>query len=134
MPDSCFADSNVLLYTLSKETIKQEIAFGIWRQGVVISTQVIMEFTNVCLKKFKLSKQVAFESAINLMEGSLVKPVTQNTVRMALDVSQKFNVSHWDSLIIASALEARCSTLYTEDLSHGQVINGKLKIINPFMA
>jgi hypothetical protein len=36
MPDSCFADSNVLLYTLSKETIKQEIAFGIWRQGVVI--------------------------------------------------------------------------------------------------
>lgn len=56
----------------------------------------------------------------------------KKTVRQAFDISSKHGFSHWDSLIIASALEAGCTTLYSEDLQNGQVINGKLKIQNPF--
>jgi predicted nucleic acid-binding protein len=41
-------------------------------------------------------------------------------------------VSYWDSLIISSALESGCKILYTEDMHHNQIIEGKLKIINPF--
>jgi len=47
-------------------------------------------------------------------------------------IRHKYNLSYWDSLIVASALENDCSILYTEDLQHEQVIEGKLKIINPF--
>jgi predicted nucleic acid-binding protein len=38
----------------------------------------------------------------------------------------------YDALIVASALEAECTTLYSEDLQDGQVIDGPLTIRNPF--
>jgi predicted nucleic acid-binding protein len=133
MPDNCFADSNVLVYALDKTSRKQSIAFSIWREGVTVSTQVIMEFTNVCLRKLKMSKEDTFENALNLLEGAHVKPVTKELVRQSFTLSMKYGFSHWDSLIVASALQAGCSTLYTEDMHHGQVIEDKLKIVNPFI-
>ena len=133
MKDDGFADSNVLLYTLDQASIKQQIVFALWRKGLVVSTQVVMEFTNVCLKKMKFSKQDAFENALNIMEGTLVRPITEKSVRFAFAVAVKYGFSHWDSLIVASAIEAGCNILYSEDLQHGQLINGKLKIVNPFI-
>ena len=55
-----------------------------------------------------------------------------NTCYKAVDLRLRHKYSYWDSLIIASALENDCSILYTEDLQHEQVIEDKLKIINPF--
>ena len=69
MKDDGFADSNVLLYTLDQASIKQQIVFALWRKGLVVSTQVVMEFTNVCLKKMKFSKQDAFENALIKYNG-----------------------------------------------------------------
>jgi predicted nucleic acid-binding protein len=92
-----------------------------------------MEFTNVCLRKLKMSKEDTFENALNLLEGAQVKPVTKELVRQSFTLSLKYGFSHWDSLIVASALQAGCSTLYTEDMHNGQVIEGKLKIVNPFI-
>jgi predicted nucleic acid-binding protein len=133
MPDDCFADSNVLVYTLDKALLKRDIAFTLWRQGVTVTTQVVMEFTNVCLRKLKMSKQDAFENALNIMDGAIVKPITKDIVRLSFSISLKYGFSHWDSLVVASALQAGCTTLYSEDMQHGQVIEGKLTIINPFL-
>lgn len=133
MPDKCFADSNVLLYALDKTSHKRAIAFSIWREGVRVSTQVIMEFTNVCLRKLKMSKADTFENALNLLEGVQVKPVTKELVKQSFILSLKYGFSHWDSLIVAAALKAGCTTLYSEDLQHGQAIEGKLNIVNPFI-
>jgi predicted nucleic acid-binding protein len=44
----------------------------------------------------------------------------------------KYGFSNWDSLILAAALEHSCTCLYSEDLHHGQIIEGCLTIINPF--
>ena len=123
----------MLLYALEKGSKKQEIAIAVWRRGVTVSTQVVMEFTNVCLKKHKFTKEEAFENALHLMAGALVKSVTEKSVRLAFSISRKYGFTHWDSLIIASALEAGCKTLYSEDMQHGQVINEKLNIVNPFL-
>ena len=49
------------------------------------------------------------------------------------EVSLRYQVSHWDGLIIASALEANCNTLYSQDLRRGLVIENKLTIVNPFI-
>jgi predicted nucleic acid-binding protein len=134
MPDNCFADSNVLLYTLDEASQKQKIAFALWRKGVIASTQVVMEFTNICFRKLKMSKQDAFENALNIMDGAIVKPITANLVRKSFMISTKYGFSHWDSLIIASALQAGCTTLYSEDMNHGQIVEGRLTIINPFLS
>jgi predicted nucleic acid-binding protein len=45
----------------------------------------------------------------------------------------KYNISFWDSLIVASAIENKCTILYTEDLHHSQLIAGRLRILNPFI-
>jgi predicted nucleic acid-binding protein len=132
MPDNCFADSNVLVYTLDKTSSKRAIAFSIWREGVTVSTQVIMEFTNVCLRKLKMNKADAFENALNILDGATVRPVTKELVRESFVLSSKYGFSHWDSLIVAAALQANCTTLYSEDVQHGQIIEGKLTIVNPF--
>ena len=132
MQDNCFADTNVLLYTLDKGSIKQSIAFALWRQGLVLSTQVIMEFTNVCIRKLKFTREDAYKNALNLMDGAKLKSITPKTIKTAFEVLLDYGYSHWDSLVIASALEARCQIVYTEDLQHDQLINGKLKVVNPF--
>lgn len=58
--------------------------------------------------------------------------ISSKTIERALSIFVTYRYSYWDSLIIASALEANCSILYTEDLQDGQIVEGKLKIINPF--
>ncbi len=59
--------------------------------------------------------------------------IQKELVAQALNISQQYGFSYYASLIIASALEADCKTLYTEDLQHNQLIEGKLRIINPFV-
>ncbi len=55
------------------------------------------------------------------------------TVSLAMDLAEKYRYTYFDSLILASALEANCESLYSEDLQHGQVIDQRLRIINPFL-
>lgn len=56
------------------------------------------------------------------------------TISAALDLAQRYRFSRYDGLIVATALQAQCEILYTEDLQHGQLINNQLKLINPLMA
>jgi predicted nucleic acid-binding protein len=58
-------------------------------------------------------------------------PVRVNTVMKAWEIKLRYGFSYWDSLIVATALEADCETLYSEDLQHGQVLEGQLQIVNP---
>ena len=59
--------------------------------------------------------------------------LNKTTYDNAFILRQQQNISFWDSLIVASALENDCSFIYTEDLQHNQIIENKLKVINPFM-
>jgi predicted nucleic acid-binding protein len=54
------------------------------------------------------------------------------TLVSAFDLRKRYRLSWWDSLIVASALETECDFLYTEDLQHGQTLEGRLQVINPF--
>jgi len=58
--------------------------------------------------------------------------IDNEAILLSFKIAEQYKYSIWDSLIIASALESNCSALYTEDLQHGQIIDKKLKIINPF--
>ncbi|MBC7919787.1 MAG: PIN domain-containing protein [Ferruginibacter sp.] len=135
MPTSAsfFLDSNVVLYVLDKATSKNSIALALIKQRPVISTQVVLENVNVCLRKFKFTKQDAHQHGTNLMNTCLVKLIDQVTIQQAFEISVTHQLSHWDSLIVASALQNHCSILYSEDLHHSQMIEGRLTILNPFV-
>jgi len=128
-----FIDSNIALYAFDNATFKNEIALSLIRSRPVISTQVVLESINICLKKFKFSKEVSYQHGINLMATCTLELIDQTTLSLAFEISIQFQYSHWDSLIIASALQNNCTKLYSEDLQNGQVIRNKLTIINPFL-
>jgi len=62
-----------------------------------------------------------------------VEIITLATVHKALDVRERYGFSWYDSLIVAAALAAGCQRLYSEDMQHGQLIDGQLSVINPFV-
>jgi predicted nucleic acid-binding protein len=128
-----FLDSNICLYIFDDTHPKFAKTKELLESRPTISTQVILENVNVCLKKLKSERAFAVAHARSLQSACIVKTVSTETMTLALKVFEKYGYSIFDSLIIAAALEAGCHTLYTEDMQHGQVIEGTLKITNPFL-
>ena len=133
MKDRFFADSNVLLYLLDKENKKKIKAEELLFQTPIISTQVINENINVARKRFRLSKHSISYHIENLILKCEVSIITTNTIQLALTIFNKYQYSYYDCLIISSGLEANCKILYSEDMQHNQLIEKKLRIINPFL-
>jgi len=134
MPDNFFIDSNVALYALdSNPSKKQQAAFSLINDIPVISPQVIFECLNVCIRKLKYDKGTALEFIRSLLSASFIQPETEEVVTSALALYNKYNLQVFDSKTAASALQAGCGILYSEDMQHGLVIENKLTIINPFL-
>ena len=134
MPDKVFFDTNVLIYGYSEdEPDKRQRAIDCVRSGEAwISTQVLNETINVLKRKFSLSYSQIREAVQELSEGFPIILVSVNTIEMALNLAERYQYSYFDSLILASALEAGCQILYSEDLQDGQRIENQLMIVNPF--
>jgi predicted nucleic acid-binding protein len=128
-----FVDSNILLYLFAKSEIHSNFAKGLLvEKKYFISTQVVNENVNVCIKKFKFPKEKAFKHGQILLDKFNICIIQDSTIKKAFAVSQTTNFSYWDSLIVASAIENKCDTLYSEDLNHTQIIEG-VEILNPFV-
>ena len=131
-----FLDSNIVIYAYCNDSVdKQQKAKELFvGKTIVISTQVLQETANTLRRKFKADFHI-----IRLLLEECVRNVptlhvnTCETVFQACDIAERYLYSFYDSLIIASALEAECQILYSEDMQHNQFIEGKLKIINPFL-
>lgn len=131
--DKVFIDSNVFLYLLSNDERKKLIAIHLLSKRPVISVQVINENMNAALRKLKVPENKAIEHTKTLMAECAVKPIMKQTIVVAFNILQTYHYSYYDCMIIASALEAKCNALYSEDLQHNQIIQKTLKIINPFL-
>lgn len=129
-----FLDSNVLLYAYSASDLrKQERARELADDpGAVISTQVLSEFANIVLRKFGMPLAEARRRTAEISERCEVVVVTPAIVLEAFRIRERFGFGFFDSQIVASALAARATTLYSEDLHHGQTIEGVLRIASPF--
>lgn len=127
-----FVDTNVVLYSLSDDAVKRRRTLMILMERPVMSLQVLNEAANVMRRKLGFSPPAIREVVLRWLVESRLHPLAPSTLLMALDVAERYGFSHYDSLIVAAALEASCATLYSEDLQHGQVIDGRMTIINPF--
>ncbi|TDE17071.1 PIN domain-containing protein [Dyadobacter psychrotolerans] len=131
---SFFVDSNIVLYLLDhNDSRKKEIASALIEEVAFISPQVIFECLNVCIKKFKMERPLVAAFLTELMNASYIQSENESTVNQALIIFHKYLMQPFDSKIIASALEAGCNTLYSEDMQHGLIIEKRLTIINPFL-
>ncbi len=135
-----FLDTNIAVYCFdSSAPRKQEAAKELVTDGAssgvgVVSFQVLQEFCNVASNSRRLNlAPERIMAYVNLV----LQPMNQVAsspalLEQALSIRQAHNFALYDSLIISAALEAQCTTLYSEDMQHGQHI-GSLKIVNPFL-
>lgn len=131
---SCLLDTNVIFYLYSQdEPEKSSIAASLIVQGnILISRQVVNEICNVLMRKFSKSP-ADVRNVLKELELIPVLELTGAVTLKALDIIEKYRFSFWDSMLVACALENNCEILYTEDLQHGQIIENRLKIVNPFL-
>lgn len=130
--DRFFVDSNVILYSLGNDLAKKLVATTLLAGNSVVSTQVLMETANVARRKLGYSVgqiRAVLKSLTSVCEVSLV---TEAMIERSLDIAERYGFSTYDSLIVATALEAGCVALYTEDLHRNQRID-RLTIVNSFL-
>jgi predicted nucleic acid-binding protein len=133
MSGKAFFDSNVLIYAMVSGDARRDRAQQLLALGGIISVQVLNEFVAVMRRKMRLPWEDVTEAldAIRVLCPSPVS-ITLETHEAALKIAQKYGFGIYDALIASSALGASCSTLYSEDLQDGQVIDEELTIRNPF--
>jgi predicted nucleic acid-binding protein len=131
MSADAFFDSNVLLYVLSADQARASRSFALASAGGTISVQVLNEFANVAKKKFGMRVPEIREVLGTLRGLFAVKELNLATHERGLDIAERYRFSIYDSMLLASAQEAGCRTFYSEDLHHGQRIEG-LTIRSPF--
>ena len=128
-----FFDTNTLLYLLSSDNKKADWVSKNLQQHNVISVQVLNEFTTASLRKIKISN-TELDEFLDLFKSTFqVRSLDMDTFETGLMVSRRYGYQHYDSMIIAAALQAGCERLYSEDMQHRQVIDKRLQIVNPFV-
>jgi predicted nucleic acid-binding protein len=132
-----FFDANILIYVEDaydprKQAIAVDLVEAHARQRAgVVSVPVLGEYFSVVVRKLGLDpaiarKQIEFYSLFPLVEPSIAD------VLAAIDLHRLHGFSYYDSLHLHCAQRTACSIFYTEDLHHGQIIDG-VRILNPFL-
>ena len=126
-----FFDTNVLLYLLSDDPAKAGRAEALLAEGGTISVQVLNEFASVCRRKLGLELREVQEFVETFRAVCAVVPVDLPLHEDGVALAYRHKIAVYDGLIVAAALRAGCRTLFTEDLRHGERVEG-LVIVNPF--
>lgn len=130
MKGKYFLDTNILVYALLDDGEKSERALALL-PGAVISVQVLNELANVARKKAGLSGSETADLTHAVATLARVEPLTLATHQAGLALANRYALSVYDAMIVAAAINARCETLYTEDMQQGQSM-GSIVVCNPF--
>jgi len=130
-----FVDTNIWIYAHLRKTDepKHPVALSLVKhlKNGVISSQVIAEYYNVMLRNGKDDAWI--QTNLNeILIYNRLQALDVTVVKKALALRNRYGFSYWDCQIVAAALEAGCTVLYTEDMQQGQVIDGVLTLTNPF--
>lgn len=127
-----FLDTNIIVYAFTDDP-RAAVAERLLAHGGEISVQVLNEFANVAQRKLGFDWQRLAE-ALGIVRtlATKIHAVDLACHIEAMTIAERFGVSIYDGLIVASALGAGCDTLYSEDMHDGLKIGAGLKIVNPF--
>ena len=130
-----FVDTNIWVYALTtKEPTRHQQAKALLCSlpCPCINGQLLRELGRVLLQKSGIDEAAFRQIILVLAQTCHIVPDTTAAMILASELRVKYGFSYWDSLIVAAALEGGCETLYTEDMQHRQVIEGRLTLVNPF--
>ena len=138
MTDKVFVDTNILVYSRDaafpvKQAICKELLVALWNNRTGrLSVQVCNEFFVTVTRKLKpgMDESMAWDE-VEMYSAWDPEPLDIGTLRKAREAQVRYRISWWDSLIVASAFQAECSTIVSEDLSAGQEYFG-IRVVNPF--
>lgn len=136
MQDRFFIDTNLLIYYVSNDASRKAVVKDLFvdNENIIISSQVITEFVAAAVKKKILSFDDSVKYAKEFLDLFYLDLIDNEVLLLSFKIAEQYKYSIWDSLIVASALESNCSILYTEDLQDGQVIENRLRVVNPFIS
>ena len=138
MTSKVFLDTNILIYALvsrqgasiDRRAVVAEQKLG---EGGTVSVQVLSELCDVLSRKFGLSwPQIDKRLEVIATFCGPALPLTAETHKFAVGMSLRHKFRIYDAMILAAAAKAGCATVYTEDMQHGQVVEG-VRIENPFL-
>ena len=129
-----FFDTNVLLYLLSDDRTKADIAEGLLRDGGTVSVQVLNEIANVTQRKFRMSWAQTEDFLLMIREFVAVEPLTSDTHDLGIALARKHALSVYDAMIVAAGLLAGCDIVISEDMQDGFRVADRITISNPFTA
>lgn len=140
MPDDqpaiCFVDTNVWLYAFIEgdDAAKSAIARKLIQDiEPVINTQVINEVCLNLIRRANFTEAQVSQLIESFYEKYQVVELNKSVLLTASRLRQRYSLSYWDSMILASALSANVPILYSEDMQHGLVIEARLRVFNPFV-
>lgn len=129
-----FLDTSVLLYVLKEGDKKSDMAAALLAKGGILSVQVLNEFANLARRKLGMKWEQIEEALAGIrVLCAPAAALTIDTHSVALRIVKRYGFHFYDSLILASALETKCSLLYSENLQHGQKIDS-VAVRNPFLS
>ena len=128
-----FFDSNTILYIALSDTEKAPRIERLLEGGGTISVQVLNECANVLRRKRTRSWDEVHSLLSELQEGLDVVPLTLHIHQSGLRLAERYGFAIYDSFIVAAALAANCETLWSEDMQLGMMVDGRLRIANPFL-
>ena len=127
-----FFDTNLLVYMISADREKAERAETLVRGGGHVSVQVLNEFAHVGMRKLRLPLD-AIEAVMKATLGTCtVHDLTLRDTVNALSLCGRHGFPFYDAVIVASALRAGCTILWSEDFQHGMKLQERLTVRNPF--
>lgn len=137
--ERCFVDSNILIYAYDQEAGAKRaraasLLTGLWATATgVVSVQVLQEFFSNATRKLKQPLELAKAREVVRAYGEWVTvPSAPSHVLRGIDIMKTYQLSFWNSMILAVAEATQCDVLFSEDMQHGQVIAG-VRIENPFL-
>ena len=143
MPAKAFLDTNILLYAISddpaeavKRTQARALMSGASGVDWGLSIQVLQEFyvNATAVKRGHAKAELNADQALAAIERFLSYPaiaITETLLRDAIRLKKRYKISYWDAAIVAAALELGATTIYSEDLTHGQSYDDAI-VVNPF--
>lgn len=137
MTGRLFFDTNVIVYPLDpRDPAKRRASMVLIRAALsqgrfVVSPQILNECYGVLVHKRKLAPPSRVEGYLSAFHATCIAPLDVQTHRAAIAIEARHRLSWWDSIALASALQARCEFFVSEDMKDGQAIE-TLTVVNPF--
>ena len=127
-------DTNILIYSHDESAVdKQNIARDLIVRSPIVCTQVLSEYISILKRLLNISKTMVISACMPNLKYCQIQAVDIVILQTAERLIHRYDFQLFDAIIVASALESGCKTLYSEDMQHEMTVDKQLSIINPFL-